>query len=286
MTIADIKKEMTDAFIANKVVQERYGLRADRGFDEQFSKVSLENIIFSVVATAMWFNAKLFAQHKADVLQLLKENRAHTTEWYATRAKEFQFGSELVVGTDQYDNSTLTDEQIEEQQIIKFAASMESANQSYLFIKVATENEGIKQPLNEKQLQALKTYLGKIKDAGVRIKVINEPADFIRLKLDIYYNPMILDVEGKRLDGSDDTPVQSAIEHYISTLSFNGLYVNQSLVDSLQVVEGVEIAELKEASSRYGALVEYRPIDARSVPYAGYYQIAEDDLMLNFIPNE
>lgn len=286
MTIADIKKEMTDAFIANKVVQERYGLRADRGFDEQFSKVSLENIIFSVVATAMWFNAKLFAQHKEDVLTLLKENRAHTTEWYATRARAFQFGSELVSETDQYDNSTLTDEQIEEQQIIKFAASMESANQSYLFIKVATESEGVKQPLGSRELQALKAYLGQIKDAGVRIKVINEPADSIRLKLDIYYNPMILDSYGKRLDGSDDTPVQSAIEHYISTLSFNGLYINQSLVDSLQVVEGVEIAELKEASSRYGALVEYRPIDARSVPYAGYYQIAEDDLILNFIPNE
>jgi hypothetical protein len=104
--------------------------------------------------------------------------------------------------------------------------------------------------------------------------------------MDIYYDPLTLDNAGRRLDGSNDSPVQNAIREYISNLSFNGLYINQSLVDKLQAVPGVEITELKEASSRYGNQVNYTPINARSIPYAGYYRITNQNLVLNFIANE
>lgn len=286
MTIAEIKAQITDAFIANETVKKAYNLQAGKSFEEQFSTVSLENILFFIVATAMWLNAQLFDQHKTDVLNILRENKAHTPNWYATRAKEFQFGHELVAGTDQYDNSKLTAEQIQAAQVVKFAASVEADDQSVLFVKVATYNNNVKQPLNSAQLVAFTAYLGRIKDAGVRITVVNSPADDLRLEMDIYYNPLILDSEGRRLDGSDDTPVQKAIRDYISNLSFDGLYINQSLVDKCQVVDGVEIAELQQASSRYGVQVNYRPINARSRPYAGYYQVTDQNLILNFIANE
>lgn len=286
MTIAEIKKQMTDAFIANETVKRLYNLQDGKSFEEQFSTVSLENIIFFIVATAMWLNAQLFDQHKVDVLAILRDNKAHTPNWYATRSKEFQFGHELIEGTDQYDNSALTDEQIQAVQVVKFAAAVEADDQSILFVKVATYNSDVKQPLNSAQLVAFTAYLGRIKDAGVRITIINSPADDLRLEMDIYYNPLILDNEGKRLDGTNDTPVQDAIRDYISNLSFNGLYINQSLVDKLQGVDGVEIAELQQASARYGAQVNYIPINARSRPYAGYYQITDKNLILNFIANE
>lgn len=286
MTIAEIKAQMTDAFIANETVKKAYNLQADKSFEEQFSIVSLENILFFIVATAMWLNAQLFKQHKADVLNILRENKAHTPNWYATRAKEFQFGHELLAGTDHYDNSKLTTEQIQATQVVKFAAAVEADDQSVLFVKVATYNNNIKQPLNSIQLAAFNNYLGRIKDAGVRITVVNSPADDLHLEMDIYYDPLILDNEGRRLDGSDNAPVQTAIRDYISKLSFNGLYVNQSLVDRLQTINGVEIAELKQASSRYGNQVNYRPINARSRPYAGYYQITDSNLILRFIVNE
>lgn len=286
MTIDEIKAQITDAFIANETVRQLYNLQDGKSFEEQFSTVSLENIIFFIVATAMWLNAQLFDQHKVDVLAILRDNKAHTPNWYATRSKEFQFGHELIEGTDQYDSSTLTDEQIQAAQVVKFAAAVEADDQSILFVKVATYNNDVKQPLNSAQLVAFTAYLGRIKDAGVRITVVNSPADDLRLEMDIYYNPLILDNEGKRLDGTDDTSVQDAIRDYISNLSFNGLYINQSLVDKLQAVDGVEIAELQKASSRYGTQVNYIPINARSRPYAGYYQITDQNLILNFIANE
>lgn len=286
MTITEIKKQMTDAFITNETVKQLYNLQDGKSFEEQFSVVSLENIIFFIVATAMWLNAQLFDQHKVDVLAILRDNKVHTPNWYATRSKEFQFGYELIGGTDQYDNSALTNEQIQAARVVKFAAAVEADDQSVLFVKVATYNNDIKQPLNSGQLVAFTAYLGRIKDAGVRITVINSPADDLRLEMDIYYNPLILDNEGKRLDGTSDTPVQDAIRSYISDLSFNGLYINQSLIDKLQEVNGVEIAELLQASSRYGNQVNYIPINARSRPYAGYYQITDQNLILNFIANE
>lgn len=286
MTIAELKAQMTDAFMANETVKKAYNLQAGKSFEEQFSIVSLENILFFIVATAMWLNAQLFNQHKTDVLNILRLNKAHTPNWYATRAKEFQFGHELTEGTDQYNNSALTAEQIQAAQVVKFAAAVEADDQSVLFVKVATYNNNIKQPLNSIQLAAFNNYLSMIKDAGVRITVVNSPADDLHLEMDIYYDPLILDNEGRRLDGSDNAPVQTAIRDYISKLSFNGLYVNQSLVDRLQTINGVEIAELKQASSRYGNQVNYRPINARSRPYAGYYQVTDRNLILRFIANE
>lgn len=286
MTIAEIKSIMTDSFIANATIREKYNLRDGKNFEDQFSTASVENIIFYVVATCMLLPFQMFEQFMVDLLELLRNNKAHTPRWYATRAKEFQFGYELDGSTDRYNNEGLTPEQIEASQIVKFAAGVEADDQSILFVKVAREINGEKQTLTETQYAALYAYLNKIKDAGVRLQIVNAKADELYLKFDIYYDPLILDSEGKRLDGTNDTPIQNAIRGYISNLSFNGLYTNQTLVDALQVVQGVVIADLKLAASKNSNYSEFTPIDARSIPYAGYYHIADNNLVLNMIPNE
>lgn len=279
---------MTDAYISDPNVIAKYGLESGKTFEEQFSVVSLESIWFFIVATAHWlFGYKQLAQHKKDIAEILKENKAHRPNWYATMAKQFQFGHKLVTDTDYYDNSELTDAEIEEARIVKFAAAVEPRDKSITYIKVATEVGGQKKPLNDEQLIALTTYLiDEIPDSGVRLEIINAPADKMRLKADVYFDPSVLDSEGRRLDGSNDTPVQDAIRSYLSNLSFNGLYANQSLTDKAQVVDGVVIFELKEAASKYGTYTEYQPINARSIPYAGYYTISNEDLILNFIAYE
>ncbi len=221
------------------------------------------------------------------VTNVLYENKAHKNQWYATMAKLFQYGHKLNPDTDTYDNSNLTEAQIESSRIVKFAAAVQPKDKSILYIKVATEVNGQKQPLSAAQLTAFKAYLiDEVPDAGVRIEIINAPADAMRLEIDIYYNALVLDDTGKRLDGSGDTTIQDAIRNYLSNLSFNGLYTNQSLVDVLQTIEGVEQAELIAAYSRYGTYTEFQKINARSIPYAGYYAVADNNLIINFIANE
>lgn len=286
MTIPEIKKTMTDMFIQNDDVRNKYGLKDGLTFEDQFSTVSIENILFFIVATCMWVNQQLFSQLKSDIQQLLNEQKAHTSNWYAHMAKQFQFGQDLVAETDRYDNTGLTSEVIEKRRVVKYSAAVESLDKSILFLKIATDSNGVRQPLPNNQLTAFKAYINTIQDAGVRIQVINDQADDMRLKIDIYYDSLILDQDGKQLDGENDSPVQNAIRNYLNNLPFNGTYTNQGLVDVLQNLNGVEVAELKSASSRYGYYTEYTEIDAREIPHAGYYKISDSNMILNFIPNE
>jgi len=285
-TIADIKKLMTDPYITNEMVKQLYGLKDGLTFEDQFSAVSLENIIFDDVATALWVNQQLFEQHKIDISAILNEQMSGTANWYAWKAKQFQFGQELVFETDYYDNTGLTSEQISSRQVVKYAAAVESLDKSILYLKIATESNGNRQPLSAAQLTAFKNYLNAYQYAGVRIVVTNDQPDHMKLTIDFYYDPQVLDEAGKRLDGNANTPVQDAIRNYLKNLPFNGMYTNQALVDTLQVLDGVDVAEIKFAASRYGAYTQFTEINAREIAHAGYYQISDANLILNFIPNE
>ncbi|MFV0397932.1 MAG: hypothetical protein ACK5JU_07940 [Bacteroidales bacterium] len=287
MTISELKKLMTDYYISSDTVKASYGLAPDKTFDEQFSAVSLENIIFSDVATAMYVMAELFDQFKIDISEILSSQLSGTVNWYAFKALLFQYGMELVPDTDYYDNTGLTADQINAMRIVKYAAAVESRDKSILYVKVATDDgSGIRQPLTSPQLTAFKQYLSEVQYAGVRIVVINDPADEMRLQIDIYYDSLVLDENGSRLDGTNDTPVQSAIRQYLENLPFNGTYTNQGLVDTLQLINGVRVAEIKSAASRYGAYETFTEINAREVAHAGYYSITEGNLIINLIADE
>ncbi|MEG2792053.1 MAG: hypothetical protein RSA98_10785, partial [Odoribacter sp.] len=82
-TIAEIKKEMTEVFIGNETIMALYGLNPEKNFEDQFSKVSLESILFYVVATCIWTLEKLFDRHRQEVTELINELKPHSLRWYA-----------------------------------------------------------------------------------------------------------------------------------------------------------------------------------------------------------
>ena len=49
-TIAEIKKEMTDAYISNSIIRDIYGITGDADFDSVFSPVSIESTLFYIFA--------------------------------------------------------------------------------------------------------------------------------------------------------------------------------------------------------------------------------------------
>ncbi|SBV95288.1 conserved hypothetical protein [uncultured Dysgonomonas sp.] len=286
MTIAEIKRIMTEAFISDPEVKAKYGLEEGKSFEEQFSAASLESILFDDMAAATHLSFQQFNQLKIDVLEELKRWRPRRPNWYAEKSKLFQYGSDLFGDTDQYDNTGLSVAQIEAMRMIKFAAAEEAQDRSVLLLKVATGSAENRSPLSAAQYASFSNYISRISDAGVFVEIINNPADALKLEIDLYYDPLILGSAGERLDGESATPIQDAINGYVNSLEFNGTYISMSLIDTIQKVEGAKIVEIKFAAYRFGSISEWRPINSFQVPYSGYYKISPNDLKINFIPYE
>ncbi len=282
-TVAQIKAEMTTAYMADETVAAKYGFTVGASFEETFSKVSLESIIFYVVACCVWTLESLFDIHKKDVADLLETKKPHRLKWYRDKALAFQYGRSLKEDTDTYD------EIVDSEKVVKYASAVEY--QGRLYIKVAKGTASDKQPLSPAEFTALIAYFNDVKDAGVVLEVVNLPADHMQLSMDVYYDPMVFAPSGLRLDTGEDT-VRNAIKDYLQNLPFNGEYRNAALVDKLQALDGVVIPELLTAKTvsdaAYKAAVDVKPwadILAKSLPESGYYKVYEEsDLRLSFKP--
>ncbi|MVT09875.1 nucleotidyltransferase [Chitinophaga tropicalis] len=247
------------------------------------SKVAVWRLWTYIVAVSVWALENLFDLHKNEVNTLINEKAPHSLRWYANKAKDFQYGSELVAEEDYYDNTGLSEEDVAEQKIIAFSAVVEQAKG--LRLKVARIVNGDLDALSTIQLPAFEEYMNRIKDAGVNPLVVESlPADSLKLSLTIYYNPLVLDNTGSRLDGTDPDPVGKKVREYLKTLPFNGTMVLAYLVDALQQVDGVVIPHIEQAQARYGSL-PYTAFDVKYSPDAGYLRILNaTDLTISYIP--
>jgi hypothetical protein len=247
------------------------------------SKVAVWRMWTYIVAVTVWALENLFDLHKNEVNTLINEKAPHSLRWYANKAKDFQYGSELVHEEDYYDNTGLSDDEIAEKKIIAFSAVVEQAKG--LRLKVARIVSDDLNALSIIQLASFEAYMNRIKDAGVNPLIIESlPADNLKLSLNIYYNPLVLDNTGARLDGTDPNPVGKKIKDYLKNLPFNGTMVLAYLVDALQQVDGVVIPHIVQAQARYGAL-PYTAFDVKYSPDAGYLRILnEADLQISYTP--
>jgi hypothetical protein len=275
-SISQIQQIMLDAIAADEVLAP---------VATSTSKVAIFRLFTRIVASCIWTIEVLFDTLKQELNDLLATLKPHTLRWYARKAEAFQYGSSLPIDSDVYDNSLLTEDQINDSLIIKYVAVTESLvnGKIVLRIKVATESDDL-EPLTTPQLDAFTEYISRVKDAGVRVLIESNVADQLKMKIRIYYDPLILNSNGQRIDGSDLTPVQTAVDTYLKNLPFNGTFVLAYLTDALQKVDGVVIPHIVEASAKYGALA-FTSIDVKYEPDAGYLRFVDDsDLTLEFVP--
>lgn len=283
-TIEQIKTSLTEAFMQNANLALKYGFEVGADFNTTFSKVSLESLLLYIVAVGIWTLEKLFDTHTQEVDAYISTMKPHTLRWYQEKAKAFLYGLPLIAGTDQFDTTGKTEEDIAAAQIIKFAAVTESG--ATLYLKVANEANGRPKKLDASQKAAFEAYLHEYKDAGVRVDVTSEQGDYLRLSLDVYYNPLLLAADGQ--SKSDGTyPVEDAIKSYIEQLPFNGEYRNNDLVDVLQQTKGVIMVQLHSAAQSVDN-VTYNDIEAFCTPFAGYFEYdregAKTIQSINYIP--
>jgi hypothetical protein len=266
-TVAEIKQEITGTFMANETVQQRYELDLNKTFEEQFSPVSIENIIFYVIAVIVWGVEKLHDYHRAEVDAELLTKMPHTVRWYRDKVLRFQFPNRsLIPDTDRYDNTGLTDEQVKALEVVKYCAVTDKLSE--LQIKVAKGEPGVREPLSNDEVQGLEYYLSEVRDAGVKTVIVNRQADKLYAVADIYYNPLQLEPASK--------PVEAAIKDYISNLAFNGALSYTRLVDMIQSVQGVELVDIKMLKVQR-ADNQREELGVQKIAESGYWIVQNDD---------
>lgn len=264
-SINEIKEEAAREFMKNEAAAERYGFAVGAAFGDYFGAASVENILLYVWAVCAWTVEQLVGRHKAEVTERLEELTAHRPKWYRDKVLGFMEGKALEPDSDRYDTVGMSEAEIAAARVVKHAVATESRDASLLTIKVAGESGGKRRPLSGEQERQLKAYISEIKDAGVRTALVNMEADTFGCTVDVYYNAVLE-------PGSVQTACEGAILDYIENLPFNGEYTNMALIDRLQAVEGVKIAELRDSTAQAADESTTTRINARITPKAGYFK--------------
>lgn len=264
-SIAEIKESITTAFMANADVQKIYGFKAGEGFSDHFGRLSVENVLMYVVAVCCHVVEVLMDNHRKEVDEMLGSRLPHRLRWYRDRVLEFMIDSELNSDSGQYDTTGMSEKDISEARVVKYAAVSERIEDGVLQIKVAGEDaNGKRCQLEEVTETQLKAYIGEIKDAGVRIDLINRNPDKFNAEIDVYYNAIYKeeDVEASCIE---------VAQSYVENLDFDGVLYLAELSDALRKVAGVKTVAIKEAIEYDEVADETVKIEAYKRPQAGYY---------------
>lgn len=255
--------------MARTIAQIQAGIAAAKAADSTLSgltsssQVAIWQLWTWVVATAQWTLENLFEIHKNEVTGIIHSQKPHTLQWYVEKAKAYQKGVPLPPDTDVYD---IVPPVVPGVLIVAYAAAVELTG--IVRLKVAKSTGGTLAKLGA-DLPAFQGYMSRVKDAGVRLQITSDDPDTLRLGLHIFYDPLILDNTGARLDGTALNPVKDAAKSFLENLPFNGLFVINYLIGALQNVEGVRIAEIVTAQAKYGS-APYTAIPVEYLPDAGY----------------
>lgn len=244
------------------------------------SKVAIWRLWVYIIAVIVWTFEKIQDLHKIEITQLIADNQIGTADWFKNKMLAFQLGytlSPMLV----YDNTDAIEADVLASKIIKQAAVEELAGR--LKVKIAKEVIGELTPLTSEELAAAKAYAERIKYAGVKLSVISRVPDDFKCNYTIYYDPLVLDAYGARLDGTDDEPVQTAVKSFLRNLKFNGELSLTKLTDFLQSIEGVEEPVKNSAFAKYGGF-PYSSINEYYIADAGYMKLDEENTTFIFLP--
>lgn len=244
-SIKQIKAAMTEEFMQDAVIIDRYGFEPGATFDDTFSAVSIESIWFSIVASAIYVLEALFDAFRSDVNTTIAGAVVASIPWYHKIALEFQYGDSLVFDekTQQYVYPVID----ESKQVIKFAACRDLGGGVSVLVSGA-DSAGNPVALSADVLTAFEAYLNERKPAGVLLAVGSYNPDQIRLVMRVQYDPQVLNPDGTLIIDPSVYPVENAVEGYLRSIVYGGVFNKTKLVDAVQAAQGVRDVVLDSAS--------------------------------------
>lgn len=234
-SISEIKRTMTDAFMQDEAIRDAYGISPDKTrFADCFSAVSLENLLFYIVAACHYVLESIFEKFTQDVEQKISRAVVASIPWYFDKAKAFQYGDALVLNprTFAYEYAKVDTSK----QRVKYVAVRDRG--ASIEMLVSAEQDGKPTPLSDEVLTAFKHYINAIKIAGVVINVRTRKADELTIAVKVVVDPLKINRQGVDIASSEKV-VEHAIENYLADIVYGGTFNKTKLVDAIQRVDGV-----------------------------------------------
>ncbi len=228
------------------------------------SVVAIWKLWTYVVAVCQWTLENLFDAHRDEVAGIIATQKPHSLQWYVTMARAFQYGVALPADSDVYAVVPPADPTV---LIVSNAAAVELTN--LVRIKAAKILSGTLGALSSGELAAFTAYMAQVKDAGVRLQCTSSAADTFQPTMVIYYDPLVLKNDGGRIDGTAATPVKDAVNVFLDSLPFNGVFILNNFIAAMQAVPGVVIADVQNVQAFYGSVPPVT-ISVQYTPDAGY----------------
>lgn len=269
-TIQQIKAAMTQQFMTDSVIRQKYGITGDATFDTTFSAVSLENIWFSIVASAIWVLESIFDAFKVDVDEKIAGAVLASIPWYHKIALEFQYGDSLVFDeqTQQFVYPTVDPSK----QVVKFAACRDVGGGVYV-LAAAADSAGNPTALSAPVLAAFEGYLKQRKPAGVILEVGSYNPDLVRVSMTVQYDPQVINASGQLIADPSVKPVEAAIDDYLRGIVYGGVLNKTKLVDAVQAAPGVRDVVLDSVSVKSANTASYTPITGNNyTSYSGAFK--------------
>lgn len=262
-SISEIKRTMTDAFMQDKAIRKAYDLPAGKTrFADCFSAVSLENLLFYIVAACHYVLESIFEKFTQDVEQKISRAVVASIPWYFDKAKAFQYGDALVLNprTFGYEYAKVDSSK----QRVKYVAVRDRG--ASIEMLVSTEQDGKPTPLSDEVLTAFKHYINAIKIAGVVINVRTRKADELSIAVKVVVDPLKINRQGVDIASSEKV-VENAIENYLADIVYGGTFNKTKLVDAIQRVDGV--VDVVLGTCKYKAGDEFKEIAGNNYTAVG-----------------
>jgi hypothetical protein len=189
------------------------------------SKVGIWRMFLWVVAFGHHILEVLWDKFKLEIQKIIESAQPGTVPWYQKQALAFQYGHNLVWNGSKF--VYLVNDP--ESRIITRCSVTDAGG--VVRVKVAT-GEVDPVPLSSEQQLAFTTYMNQVKFAGTNVLIVNLSADLLKTQMEVIYNPLFI-------SGIVKTNVINAINNYLKSLPFNGVFRLNELKDAIRSVDGV-----------------------------------------------
>lgn len=250
-SISTIKTELGNAYISQQAVQTIYDLTETdvlSGFDGLFSKVSPEGLFFYAIAFCVNVFEQILDAFRTEMQTTVDNAFVANKAWWHAQALRYQDGDDLVLNTSNFKYEYATVDAAK--QIVKKVAVREVVQADGVCkvkLYLATQNNGMIEPLSIEQKNRFASYAKMITPSGVLRTIITGNGDVVEFGMTVNYNPLLINSDGQLITDVAIVPVDMAISNFIDVLNitnFGGKLNLTKLIDAVQSATGVVDAKL------------------------------------------